>query len=266
MSPQPHAESLLNQLFQRRRNLENSFQSSFLLDEVEARRLAKTLQAESAKGSITQMERGAILHELAYVEGLRGRLTSALGFMGRALHCGLDQLAIAVSKAHILTMFGRFIDARAELETIDLENLRASAQGSVLGLCEEVGMYTTATKLGAGKDGPEVFSAEVSKMLAAADINEIEVTQRLDYAASIVNMHALHRLIAYDLFAMDGEGILFRFVIDGSMDELLALDWSISAQVAKKFQGPLDDILSIGIKPFSKGEQHLEYGAYRVDI
>ncbi len=266
MSPQPQAQSLLSHLSQRRRDLVDHFRDSFLLDEVEARRLAKDLQAESAKGSISQLVRGAALHELAYVEGLRGRLTSALGFMDRALRCGLDALAVSVSKAHILTMFGRFIDARAELEAIDLESIPASARGSIYGLCEEVGMYSAASKVDIRNPTPEFFSAEASKILADANISEVEITQRLDFAALIVRERAKHSLIAYDLFAMRGEGILFRFVVDAPMDELIELDWEITGKIAKKFSGLADDILSIGVKPFSKGEQHLEYGAYRVDV
>lgn len=266
MSPQTKTESLLNQLFQRRRNLEESFHDSFILDEVEARRLAKDLQAESSKGSIAQHERGAALHELAYVEGLRGRLTSALGFMGRAHQCGLDDLVVAVSKAHILIMFGRFIEARSELEAIDYEGTPVSAQGALYGLCEEVGMYEVASKMSIGFSNPEFQSSEASEILKEAHIDEIEVTQRLSFAAEIVCAFAKHRLIAYDLFAMHGEGILFRFIVDAPMDDLLNLDWEITSEVAKKFNGPVDDILSIGVKPFSKGDEHIEYGAYRVGI
>lgn len=266
MSPQPQAESLLNKLFRRRRDLEASFHNSFLLDEVEARRLAKDLQAESSKGSITQHERGAVLHELAYVEGLRGRLTSALGFMGLAHQCGLDDLVIAVSSAHILIMFGRFVDARAALEKIDYESAPASAQGSIYGLCEEVGMYELASKIPIGFSNQEFQSNEANEILKDANINEIEVTRRLNFAAEIVCAQAKHRLIAYDLFAMPGEGILFRFIVDAPMDDLLKLDWEITSEVAKKFNGPVDDILSIGVKPFSKGDEHIEYGAYRVVI
>ena len=186
--------------------------------------------------------------------------------MDRALRCGLDRLAISVSKAHILIMFGRFIDARVELETIDFESVPASAQGSIRGLCEEVGMYVEASKFDAGTHASEFFSPEAKKILNDANINEVEVTRRLDYAAAIVSAHSKHRLIAYDLFAMDGEGILFRFVIDAPIDDLLSLDWEITGGVAKTFNGPVDDILSIGVKPFSKGEKHIEFGAYNVDI
>ena len=266
MSGQPQEESPLNKLFGRRRALEAKFHTSFILDEIEARRLARDLQFESSKGSISQIVRGAVLHELAYVEGLRGRLTSALGFMDRALRCGLDEIAIATSRAHILIMFGKFWEARKVLQDVRFEDIPDAAKGALHGLCEEVGMYQWASMLSVGNHISGKFSEEASVILSEAGIGETEITERLDYASSIVNASVSHRLIAYDLFAMQGEGILFRFVVDAPMSELVELDWALTAKVAERFGGPADEVLSIGIKPFSAGEQHLEYGAYNVNV
>lgn len=266
MSPQPQTDSLLNDLFRRRRGLETHFRESFLLDEVEARRLSKDFQAAAAKGSISQLQRGALLHDLAYVEALRGNKKSSLDFMDRARFCGMNDLSITVSKAHLLTMFGCFSEARLILASFSIENAPAAANSSFRGLCEEVGMYKVASGLEVAHAPSEYLSNEASKILESAGISDADVTERLDYAASIVVSRAKHRLLAYDLFALDGEGILFRFVVDGPEDELLSLDWELTEKVAERFDGPLDSVLSIGIKPFSKGESHFAYGSYHAYV
>lgn len=266
MALNPQKESILNQLAQRRRDLEDSFQRSFLLDELEARRLARDLKAESSKNAILPIVRAAMLHELAYVEALRGRLNPALEFMERASHFGLGELSIAGSKAHILIMFGQFLKARELLEMIPFDEIPADAASSFHGLYEEVGMYSAASKLRVGNHAYGALSDEAHKVLNEANVSEIEITKRLDCAAAVVNATTKHRLIAYDLFAMSGEGILFRFVVDGPISELVELDWEITSKVAESFNGPADEVLSIGVKPFSPGEKHLEYGAYNVHI
>lgn len=237
-----------------------------MLDEVEARRLCRDLQVATSNNGQPEQVRGALFHELAYVEALRGQQQSALDFIAKAQLSGLNELSITISRAYLFSMFGRFLDARATLESCNIQDAPQASYGAFRGLCEEVGMYSVASSIEINNHPTEYLSKDAHCVLESFGIGDQEVTARLDFAAGMVAARAKHRLLAYDLFAMEGEGILFRFVVDAPPDELLQLDWDISEAVAEKFDGPLDSILSIGIKPFSKGEQHFEYGAYHAHI
>lgn len=266
MSPQPLADTPLNELFQRRRDLENSYRDSFMVDEVAALRLGRDLQAEADSDRVTPIQRGALFHELAYVEAIRGRLDAALAGMRKAEGCGSSSIMIAVSTAHVFTMFGRFKDARSVLEKFKIHEAPKSSLGSFRGLCEETGMYEMAASIRIDGAPSEYLSEEAHRILREANISDVEATEILDCAASFVAGRVTHRLIAYDLFAMEGEGILFRFVVDASHDQLLKLDWDVTEMLASKFDSLASSILSIGIKPFSKGEKHQGYGAYRASV
>lgn len=266
MSPKPQPLSLLNQLAKRRRDLEDHFRESFLLDEVAAQRLCRDLRVAAGNNGQSEQVRGALFHELAYVEALRGNQQSALDYIVKAELSGLNELSITLSRAYLFSMFGRFLDARTTLESCSIQDSPESSYGAFRGLCEEVGMYSVASNIEIKDHPTEYLSKDAHCILESFGIDDLEVTTRLDFAAAIVTARAKHRLLAYDLFAMEGEGILFRFVVDAAPDELLKLDWDISEAIAEKFDGPLDTILSIGIKPFSKGERHFEYGAYHAHI
>ena len=93
-----------------------------------------------------------------------------------------------------------------------------------------------------------------------------QVVRRVAAAAKIIKSMSAHPFIAFDLFAMQGEGILYRFVVNGSTERLVEIDMAIDEALIADFDEEIDDVLSIGIAPYEFGSNMLAADGYYVGV
>ncbi|MBN3471299.1 hypothetical protein G0D98_23035 [Pseudomonas savastanoi pv. phaseolicola] len=166
---------------------------------------------------------------------------------------GLPLLAKSASLSHALFICGDIAAAALEIMNIDMDN---AGKDDLIGLatsCVHLGMFKRARDLylraGAVDDGIPIKVIDAAEILDDIGVSDSEVVARMAVAGAVIRQMTNSPLIAYDLFAMKEEGILFRFVVSGSTGFLAAVDSAVDEALAAQFSAVVDDYLSISIAP-----------------
>ena len=105
-----------------------------------------------------------------------------------------------------------------------------------------------------------------ARILNQLGVDDTELTKRLDTACRVIRANINHPILGQKLFAMEGEGILFRYIVKASIDELIELNDKVLDALIDGHDGPLDQELSIRVSPWSEQESQPREAAYRVHL
>lgn len=251
-------------LARERQTIQGRLRETLEFDELAAKRLERQLIAERDRAGVTMQIRSWMWHELAYLSAFAGRTDQALHRLDQARNLGFVGLGMSISHAFVLEMGGRFVAARGVIEAIDAASIIEPARQYLVPHYVELGMFKAATDAVADISDFDHYAEVAKSILEEHGIDDAEVTARLQFAAAMIIDAAKHPLVDYKLFAMQGEGILYQFVVKGSIDELVELSIAISDALTDHFDGPLSEILSIDIVPFVQGHGSRQVGVFHV--
>ncbi|MBI6605160.1 MULTISPECIES: hypothetical protein [Pseudomonas] len=262
---QLQAKSAIAEIFEERRRIRNCLAESYVLDEVASERLKKRVLKELQDPAISSSHRAALHHELGAILGTQGRVEEAIDHFSKAEHWGFDRIAVPFSIAFVYLSNGRVLDARSLIEKVYrdapeniLDLIKAhQAQAGMVG----VFLDTTETK-------PPFIGdcSEAARILASRGIDDIELTKRLDTACSVIRRWINHPILGFKIFAQEGEGILYRYLVKAPIEDLMALNTKILDALMDCHDGPLDRELSICVTPWAPEDAGDVQEAYRVRI
>lgn len=262
----PAVQQFTSELYERRRGILDRLQRTLVLDEVAVKRLERDLHEQLENSGLSSGLRAGLTHELAYMSGFRLRSDEAIQHLDSAEQLGMDPFAISLSKSYLLGMSGRFIDARDVIEKVNVASLKDTNRIFLAPHYVELGMFKMAGESIPNLTDFDQYADEAREILASNGIDDCAVTARLDFAAKLIVERAGHPILDYKLFAMHDEGILYRFVVKGEIEDLVTLSGKLSDALVDNFDGPLDEILSIDIAPFVPGHGSSQGEVYRVGI
>ena len=260
-----HPQSVHGEIFDARRTIEGRLVESYVLDEFAAERLKRRIQAALNVSGLPNIQRSALHHELASLFGMQRKYQEAIQQLTLAKGLGMDPFAIAFTLSHVALLNGHMLDSRSTVENVWVEatdkmrDLLASHQaqaGMIGGFMAEGSVKTNAFK----------ESIEAARILHRIGVDDIELTKRLDTACRVIQSKIQHPILAYTLFAKDGEGILYRYVVKAPIDALIELNEMILDALLEKHDGPLDQELSICVAPWVPEDKPLLEEAYHVSL
>lgn len=253
-----------------RRVMWSSIAQTHTVNEMAVRRLLNSLDALLAVLPTGDPGRGIVLHEQAYLYAYLMKVDSSTKLFMQAELEGLPPLAKSVSAAHALYVCGEINMAVKEIELANLEKAKSRDLIAVANQCVHLGLFRRARDLyqKIGSSGDDYVDRVICAAEMMDEINALdhEVSDRLAVAARIVKEMSCHPLIGYDVFAMHGEGILFRFVVRDDVERLVDIDQEIDVALSHKFDSPLDALFSVGICPHTEGSLKEIGDAYNVSV
>lgn len=258
--PKLKAEDLARE----RQVIQDRLRDTLEFDELAAKRLERQFIAERDRPGAPMQLRAWMWHELAYLSAFAGRTDQALSRLDEAETLGFVGLGMSISRAFVLEMGGRFVEARSVIEAIDAASIMEPARHYLVPHYVELGMFKAATEAVADVSEYDDYAEVAKAILEEHGIDDAEVTARLEFAAALIISRAGHPLIDYKLFAMQGEGILYQFVVKGGTEELVELSIAVSDALTDHFDGPLSELLSIDIVPFVPGNGSRQVGVFHV--
>lgn len=266
---QPRPKSIANEIADQRSLLWQNMTQTHHVDEVAIKRLQNRISALLKNEDIDSITRAMFNHELSYLYTYQGKMDDAMRHFDRTQGV-LPENAMHLSKGHLLWMSGDLLRSREALEAIDLGQGDDQLFRTLVGCCTSVGMISQAgecLKRTSIKGRLEDHFIEASvKIITDLGVDDWEVTARLQTASNIIRKATSHPFMAYDIFADGDEGIFFQFIVDGSAQELVALDHKVVEALVDNHSGELDSMLSIGIKPFEPSEFDVSYGPYHASV
>lgn len=263
MQPQP--QLALNEIFNERQRIKNSLSETYVLDEIASERLKRRILKELQAHSVGDQYRAALHHELAALLGSQGRVDDAYIHLVKAGQLGFERFGVVFTLAFIYLSNGWVMEARSLIESAYKE-----APEEVLGLVRahqaQAGMVEVFMDLADRK--PQFFSdsAEAARILVSRGIPDIELTKRLDTACRIIRANISHPILGYKVFAQEGEGILYRYLVKAPIEELILLNDKVLDALLEKHEGILDQELSICVTPWAPDDAGDIQEAYRVRI
>lgn len=265
MGMQLQAKSAIAEIFEERQRIKNSLAESYVLDEVASERLKRRVLKELQEPSVSSSHRAALHHELGAILGTQGRVEDAIDHFAKAEHWGFDPIAVPFSMAFVYLSNGRVLEARSLIE-----KAYKDAPEDILGLIKAhqaqagmVGVFMDTTE---ARPPFVVDCSEAAHILASRGIADIELTKRLDTACSVIRRWISHPILGYKVFAQEGEGILYRYLVKAPIEDLIALNAKILDALMECHDGPLDRELSICVTPWAPEDAGDVQEAYRVRI
>lgn len=252
-----------------RKAMWDSIAHTHVVNQIAVRRLYNEIDSLLAVLPVGHPSRPFALHEQAYLCAYQMKADASLKLFLQAETEGLPPIAKAVSAAHALYICGEITMAIKEIESVNLDGAKSHDLIAVADQCVHLGLFQRARDLYQAAGSTEGY---IKRVVCAAELmDEIggtdrEVSDRLATAAQIVKKMSYHPLIGYDLFAMRGEGILFRFVVRDEIERLVDIDRELDMVLSSQFEGPIDSLFSIGIYPHAEGSLKEIGDAYNVGI
>lgn len=264
MTPAPEIRA--NDLVRERQVIQQKLRETLEFDELRAKRLERQLIIERDRPRASDIIRAGMWHELAYLSAFAGRTEQALSRLDETQRIGFDDLGIILSRAFILEMGGRLTEARDVIEMLDAANIIEPSRKFLVPHYMELGMFKSATEIVTDIEEYDPYALVAKAILEEHGVDDLEVTKRLEFAASMVIQRVGHPLVDYKLFAMRGEGILYQIVAKGSIEELGKLGVELSDALVDNFYGVLNEILCIDVIPFVPGNQSRQMEVFRVSV
>jgi hypothetical protein len=266
---QPEPQSVINDLTDERLRLWSGIAGTHIVVGMEVRRLLKKLDKFLAT-SKPDMTTAIALHEQAYLSSYLQKISDTIRLFDASEEAGLPAIAAAISRAHSFYVCGEIKMSERQLLQTDLDSADASALAGIADGCVHTGLFKMAADLygRSGREAGEVASKVVtaSEIMAKVGATDAQVVDRIAAAAAVVKSMSDHPLIAYDMFAMESEGILYRFMVNASIDRLIDIDSSIDAELSGKFNDPIDEWFSIGVCPYEAGSPILAMEGFYVSV
>jgi len=247
-----------------RQGIEDRLLATCRLDELAAERLKRKIQIELDKPGLPALYEAALHHEYACLLGLQLRYPDAMKRMELAKAGGLERFALAISKSHLALLSGEILCARETLSSIS--EVPDESRALVFSHHVLSGMLGSAMNYSGTSNISQASVRAAGAILESLDVDDIEGTKRLDVACKVIVAESLQPITGYKLFAMEGEGILYRFVVRAGIDELALLNERIIEALVDQFDGELDQELSICVTPWVSGDDYKAEEAHHVSI
>ncbi|WP_122448677.1 hypothetical protein [Pseudomonas viridiflava] len=226
---------------------------SYVMDEIKVRRLINKLDKLLSTLPPSHSHRVIALHEKAYLYAYLMKRDVSRKYFDDAESEGLPLLAKCVSLSHALFVCGDLKGGAQEIMKVDREQVAQVDLVGVAACCVHLGLFKMAKdfylQAGMGAEGISKKVVEAAQILDDIEAEDSDILERISVAGEIVKQMTNSPLIAYDLFAMQGEGILFRFVVRGGVDHLSKIDRAIDEALSSQFCEVIDNFFSIGIAP-----------------
>jgi hypothetical protein len=267
---QPEPRLAINKLVEERRNLWDKIALNHFVDEIEIRRLFnrfdKLLVDPGSRFNIAAVA----LHEQAYLYAYQMKTDNAIELFLLAKQSGLEDLAVSISTAHALYICGEVEMSKRIISNIDIASANNAGLSGLADTCVHTGMFQMARDLYL-RSGRQDGEISIQTIRAAMIMDQIgatdeQVALRVATAARVVKSFSAHPFIAFDIFAMEDEGILYRFVVKGTTDQLVDLDLAIDEALLDEFDEDIDKVLSIGVAPYERGANILAADGYYVGV
>lgn len=258
-------KSVLEECSEERLRIQERLSSAYDVDELAIERLKRKLRADLGVQNHPDTYLGAVHLQLAYLLGVQGR-AEADAELDAAEKCGIDHAAVSLSRSHIALMNGFICSARAIVEELSrTADLPESARPLLTVHFSHAGMLEELMKC---QDISHDLTRETdaAQILQAAGIADIELTKRLDTACRVIRVNANHPILGMKIFAMEDEGIMYRYVVKGSDDDLIKLNDKVLDALIEQHDGPLDQQLSICVVPWTPDEEFILEAAYHVRV
>ncbi|MFJ2362453.1 hypothetical protein ACIPIN_01835 [Pseudomonas sp. NPDC087697] len=268
MLPEPGLA--INKLSEDRLRLWHKIAETHFVDELEIRRLFNRIDNLLIDPGVEFTVASIALHEQAYLFAYQMKTDNSLHLFKDAQRAGLDKLAVSISTAHALYICGEIEMSKDEILRSDISDAENAGLSGLADSCVHTGLLQKARDLyiRSGKQKGEVSTqviraAEIMDQIGA---NDDQVVRRIATAARVIKSMSTHPFIAYDLFAMHDEGILYRFVVKGSTERLVEIDMAIDEALLNEFDEEIDEVLSIGLAPYELGANILAADGYYVGV
>lgn len=241
-------------IFQRREHLYTDLVNNFRLNELEAVSLEKEIKKTLVDPNLPRLIKGALHHELGCIYSYQLKLNKALEQMDIAERFGIDEFGNMVSKCLIYNLHGELSKSRSALESWKSYPSEPNIDRSILSHAVETGMFDLAKEIILRGNSHHEDAIAAAELIEGQGIDSALVTERLEVAAKIVIKETKKPFLAFNLFAMKNEGMLYEIIVDGTVEELIALDEKINDQLIELFGfDSLAEILSISISPYVDG-------------
>lgn len=259
------AKLAIGDLFSQRQILRDRLAATSIVDEVSTERLKKRFRAILDSPVLSQSQQAAAYHELACLVATQGRYEEALSYMDLSRELGMDRFAVAFTSAYLALLNGRVIDARRTIEgikgdvtSVTIPLLRAHQA--------QIGMLGDFMADDSLDSDFQHDALEAKKIILRLGIDDNEVTERLDAVCRLLRAHINHPILSYKFFAKEEEGILYRFMVNADISKIAELNEMILDMLLERFDGKIDDELSILIAPWSAVDRPISEEAYLVGV
>lgn len=227
------------------------------VDDLKIRRLQNRLEKLISSSNVEPIVRSIFNHELAYLYAYRGMAAEASACFNEAEDFGLTGVSLSLSRAHTSYLCGNIKESARQAKRHSSSASGDHEIGNLVVLCIQAGLFIMAENILKGMTTAEQPYVHIaSAILERLGCSESDVTERLQVAADVIKSSIKHPLMSYSLLAMEGEGILYRFVVRAGIDEIVALDRAIDRALSERFDADnseLDHFLSVGVKPYTAG-------------
>lgn len=260
-------KTIAEEIAETRRAIEDALHSSYMIDELSVER-AKRKAAKFLETPNTPVNFRIVLHhEVAYLLGLQGKYSESMEHVAASTYWGLEPVASAFSTAHLSLLNGQMLRAREAVDASDfLQNVPPHSRSLLAAIQMNLGaMEKAAIATGHEKSEFKHVRAAV-QILKSIGEPDIELTKRLDTACRVIRENVSHPILGFKLFAMEGEGILYRFLVRASIDDVIELNDKVLDALMDNHDGPLDRELTICTTPWTADEKPDREEAYYVGL
>lgn len=263
----PVKKTVAEEITEARVLIENRLYSTYAIDELSTERAKRKAMQLLQLSSTPAKAKIIVHHEVAYLLALQGKYRESMEHLSLSASWGLDPVATVFSTSHMSILNGRMLHARDVVDAPDFLKLVPSKSKSLLAAIQvNVGIIEKAV-ITTGFDKSEFkHIAAAARILESIGVSDMELTKRLDTACRVIREHANHPILGYKLFAMEGEGILYRFLVRASVDDVIELNDKLLDALLDNHDGPLDRELSICVTPWSESEKPNREEAYYVGL
>ncbi|WP_256806515.1 hypothetical protein [Pseudomonas kurunegalensis] len=260
-------KTVAEEIIEARRAVEEKMYSTYVVDEFSTALLKRKVEKELSRSGISPAYRAVLHHELAYLFGVPGRYRESVQQMELMAKSGFEPIAVAFSSAHISIISGYVLRARKIIEEVSNSGGFPVSSNSLLAALQvQTGMLESAIKI-VGPGAEELKHIEASvRILNRIGVEDLELTKRLDTACRVIRDQISHPIMGFKIFAMEGEGILYRYVVKAPVDDLIALNDKVLDALIDNHDGPLDQELSICVTPWSSDEVFSREEAHHVSF
>lgn len=265
--PSTAKKSIPQEVADARKLIEDDLHKTYIVDDLSVERLKRKVQKNLSTSSVHGGTMIVLHHELAYLLALQGRYSEAMDHLSRSANWGLNPIAKVFSTAYLSILNGRMSSAREAVDDHEFiaavpaknKSLLASIHMN-LGVMEKA-LIATAT------DKSEFKHVQAAaRILKSIGVPDLELTKRLDTACRVIRESISHPILGFKVFAMEGEGILYRFLVRASIDDVVELNDKVLDALIDNHDGPLDRELSIRVTPWTPDDKPDREEAYYVGI
>lgn len=248
-------------------SVEEELYKTYIVDEFSVERIKRRAIESLGSSNCPAKIRLVMYHELAYLLGLQGRYQQSLENLDLSEAWGLDPIAKVFSAAHISIMNGQMLRAREFVEERDFTaQVKPESKSLLASIHVNLGIMEKALIATAPNKSEFKHVQAAARVLESIGESDLELTKRLDTACRVIREGIGHPILGFKLFAMEGEGILYRFLVRASIDEVVELNDKILDALIDNHDGPLDRELSIRVTPWTVDDKPDREEAYHVSI